>query len=417
MKVFLKKHGKKCILACALASLIATSAIVMPKLASQAAQSASAKQKAKLDRLVDFTVEVESSRPRVLQITDTQIQDGAQIRENELGNSDILSIDKVEQACYQYIDAAIKKSQPDLILLTGDMVYGRYDDQGTVFQSLVEYIDSFKIPWAPVFGNHEAECEKGVDWQCEQLENAEYCLFKQGDVSGNGNYTVGLMHNDELIRVFFMMDTMGNGKASEASKTGKNGTNAENGMAKDQLDWFAGKVDRIARVSPQTKLSMAFHIPLAVFNDAMVEYGAPTIADYNNLTDEMKNFTVDIDAYVGGKKNENDYGYLGILTVSNWDRDKTAWELIKSKGVDSIFAGHNHVNSASIVYEGVRLSYGLKTGLYDQVNYRQPDGTIKGSWNWQAGEPIVGGTVIELAPNGAIDDIYHAYYKNTLVQE
>ena len=30
-----------------------------------------------------------------------------------------------------------------------------------------------------------------------------------------------------------------------------------------------------------------------------------------------------------------------------------------------IFAGHDHVNSSSLVYEGIRLTYGVKTGTYD----------------------------------------------------
>lgn len=410
MKEFFKKHYKKCILACALATVMATSAIMIPIFIGNAAQKAAEKQKAKIDRLVDFTVEVESSRPRVLQLSDTQIQDGAQIREGDLGDPDILSIEKVNQACYQYIETAIEKSQPDLILVTGDIVYGKYDDNGSVFKGLVDYIDSFEIPWAPVFGNHEAESKMGADWQCEQLENAEHCLFKQGDVSGNGNYTVGLIHNDELIRVYFMMDTHGNYAASEASKTGKNPTYSANGMQQDQLNWFAAKADKIKKTSPNTKLSMAFHIPLAVFNDAMIPYGAPEITDYTALPEGASTFAVNIDTFDGLKNNEDDFGYLGCLTTSNWDRDKTAWELIKSKGVDSIYVGHEHVNDCNVTYEGVRLIYGLKTGLYDHVNYVKKDGSIIKSYSWGAGKPIVGGKLTVLSADGSFDNCYNLYH-------
>lgn len=38
--------------------------------------------------------------------------------------------------------------------------------------------------------------------------------------------------------------------------------------------------------------------------------------------------------------------------------------------------GHEHGNSASTVYQGVRIQYGQKTGTYDRANYRKTDGSI-----------------------------------------
>ena len=37
----------------------------------------------------------------------------------------------------------------------------------------------------------------------------------------------------------------------------------------------------------------------------------------------------------------------------------------KAVNVDGVFFGHSHVNNASIVGEGIRWTFGLKTGLYD----------------------------------------------------
>ena len=62
--------------------------------------------------------------------------------------------------------------------MTGDIIYGEFDDKGTSLINLINAMESFGIPWAPVFGNHEQESMKGADWQSEQLENAEHCLSR-----------------------------------------------------------------------------------------------------------------------------------------------------------------------------------------------------------------------------------------------
>ena len=38
-------------------------------------------------------------------------------------------------------------------------------------------MDSFEIPWSPVFGNHDNESKMGVEWQCDQLEKANFAYF------------------------------------------------------------------------------------------------------------------------------------------------------------------------------------------------------------------------------------------------
>ncbi|MBO5070862.1 MAG: hypothetical protein J6C37_10965 [Roseburia sp.] len=104
---------------------------------------------------------------------------------------------------------------------------------------------------------------------------------------------------------------------------------------------------------------------------------------------------------------EGDFGYLGSDLKTAWDLDGSVWRGLKKLGVDSIFVGHEHCNSASVVYDGIRCQYGLKSSTYDRANYIQGDGTIVGSYS-EAGKPIIGGTVIALSEkDGSIREAYH----------
>ena len=247
----------------------------------------------------DFTVEVEEGRDIVvLQLTDPQIIDAAQARrEDRLDAAEKVywATDKMEERCYGYMRETILAVNPDLILMTGDLVYGEFDDNGTAFLSLIEFMEGFEIPWAPIFGNHDNETAKGAKWQCQQLENAEHCLFKKGDVTGNGNYTVGLVQGGELKRAFIMLDTHG------CLRSG--------GLITDQVDWFTDEAAKIKNSAPEANLSFVMHIQPMVFKDAYAKYG------FTNSGTSSSPINIDkIDVRI-----EGDFGYLGKDLKTPWD--------------------------------------------------------------------------------------------------
>ena len=331
-------------------------------------------------KIPDFMIEVESGRdPVILQLTDPQILDAAQQRLPNRISSDqatYYATHRMEANCFRYMRETIEAVKPDLILITGDLVYGEFDDVGTSLLALIEFMESFDIPWAPIFGNHDNESKKGADWQSARLEAAKNCLFKQRTLTGNGNYTVGIQQDGVLKRVFFMLDSNGCGAVSEESRANGH-TVTSVGFGQDQIDWYTETAKSIRALSPATKLSFAFHIQPAVFEE------------------------------IGTQCNALDFGYLGANLKSAWDHDSVVWNGLKALGVDSILVGHEHCNSASIVYEGIRLQYGQKSSTYDRVNYLKKDGSIVGSYPPASGTPLVGGTVMPLScHDGSICDPY-----------
>ena len=343
--------------------------------------------------LVDFIVSVPADREAViLQLTDTQIIDASQARtEDRFGAAaeEYWGADKTDERCYDYIREVVQAISPDLILLTGDLVYGKFDDNGSRFLELIEVMESFGVPWAPVFGNHENESKMGVDWQSEQLEAAENCLFLQRTLTGNGNYTVGIEQGGKLVRVFFMLDSNGCGAASAETKANGH-TKTSPGFGHNQINWFTRLANNIQKQSPNTKISLTFHIQLSMFGEAFTKYG----------TDGTNRMYIDYDP----NREDGDFGFIGAKLKSAWDTDKTLWNKIKRLKIDSILVGHVHENSSSIIYDGVRLQYGQKSSTYDRANYIDAYGNILTSTN-NVGTPLVGGTVFNLSrEDGTIVD-------------
>ena len=355
---------------------------------------------------VDFVVDVEGGRDiRVLQLTDIQTISSDQKRyESRVGSS---SVADTYNGYEKYVGQVIERYNPDLIIMTGDNTYGEFDDGGQQFSYLIDFMDSFEIPWAPVFGNHDNESNMGVDWQCEQFENSSYCLFKQRELTGNGNYSVGVTQEGELKRVFYMLDSNGCGAASKASLANGH-TKTSAGFGDDQVDWYTKSMKAVKEVYPEAKLSMAFHIQIAAFGNAMAQYG------YNSST--IRSNPINLDA-IDEAKAKGDFGFIGREPKGAWDTSKVVWNTIKQNGVDSVFVGHEHCNSASIEYQGVRLTYGQKSSTFDRYNCLHEDGSIKDSGTG-GGAPIMGGTYINLSQaDGSIIDAGLYLYDHTLGYE
>lgn len=71
----------------------------------------------------------------------------------------------------------VEETKPDLITLTGDQTWT--GSQRLSVRYFVELMDSFQIPWAPVFGNHDGEGNVDKNWIADRYMASEYCLFQK----------------------------------------------------------------------------------------------------------------------------------------------------------------------------------------------------------------------------------------------
>ena len=311
----------------------------------------------------DFVVKVDKPRKiRILQLTDMQVIDGTQLRRPDRIRPDEIAAwlpENFDSMCGDHIRSLVTQTNPDLIIITGDIIYGSFDDSGRTFDWFCGLMDSFAVPWAPVFGNHDNESKMGVAWQCNRFETSEYCLFKRGSVSGNGNYTVGLAVGDKLERVLYMLDSNGCSAATDESVV------KYRGLYDDQIELVRSCNAKIKAAQGRCVDSfMAFHIPVSCFLDAEREKGY--------TTDEriFYNLGIDMPAKDGdfGCKHEN----TGKCIIVG----EEFYELLNECNTNGVFVGHDHQVNTCISYRGVKWVFGLKTGQYDYHNPSQTGGTL-----------------------------------------
>ena len=334
----------------------------------------------------DFVVQLPENRKgknvKILQITDMQIIDAAQRRYPDRIRPDEIAAwgnDKFDVMCGNHVRSLVTQTRPDLIILTGDIVYGSFDDAGTTFKYICDLMESFKTPWAPVFGNHDNETKMGVTWQCEQFEKSEYCLFKRGNVSGNSNYTVGIAIGDSLIRVIHMLDSNGCCSCDDPSVV------KIEGIYPDQLELVANNTARIRSVQKRAVPAFAaFHIPVDCFKEAEMAKG------YRQGNDD--NYVIGVD--VAAKDNDFGYCYETYRTIPT----NGFCEFLNEQNINGVFVGHIHKTCYCISYKDIAWTFGMKTGQYD---YHLPY-QLGGMLITLTGEDFYVNAIQSLVPCGAM---------------
>lgn len=254
----------------------------------------------------------------------------------------ILNDEKKDAKAFKTIDAMVEKTNPDLIMVTGDITSEK--ENFTAFKTFCSHMEKFNIPWGFVFGNHEGldikyeenevlDPEKIADRQTlsDYLESLPNCIYEAGDenVDGTGNYYYNVTDDSgKVITSLIMMD----------SHSYDEENNGYDHFHDNQIAWYESTVKSIAKEvngdESKVVLSLAFfHVPMKEY---MTAYDAAKGTD-NRLW--------------GFRFPKED----GTPAVDDQMFEKMV-ELGSTKGC---FAGHDHMNNFEVMYQGIRLNYGL----------------------------------------------------------
>jgi len=156
---------------------------------------------------------------KIVQFTDVHMTDEseADLRTKE-GMPRILDIEK-----------------PDLVVFTGDMTYGEQNDK--MLRLALEPVNRAGVPWAAVFGNHDAEVGAGKETLLKVMQESSLCLAEAGEpeVSGVGNYCLAVRgrESDKLSWVMYFLDS---GDYNKNAAVG-----GYDYIKRDQIEWYMRK--------------------------------------------------------------------------------------------------------------------------------------------------------------------------------
>jgi len=228
---------------------------------------------------------------------------------------------------HREITYLVETTKPDLITLTGDQTWS--NENLISLKTLIKWLDDYKIPYAPVFGNHDYGNKKNsavaeLNYCCDLYENGKFSLFKRGpsNLGSLGNYVINIMENDKIFKTLYMIDA-GYGDI----------------ITDEQIAWFKWNADGIKSFNNgiYTQAMCFMHKPIPEFSEAYYKYlqGSSDIEVINDV----------------------------VVSYSLWGTEQNGFfDIAKACNVTDIVCGHQHGNNFTLKYNNIRLTFALKTG-------------------------------------------------------
>lgn len=231
---------------------------------------------------------------------------------------------------FNCITNVINKENPNLIIITGDMIYSTPAKDN--FNKLLNFINNFKIPFGFVFGNHDREFSLSNKELLDIAKSYEYNLTTTAEgVVGESNYDIPIYSNrcNKVETVIYCFDSH-----SLLHPVDETGNVKYDYIKSDQIDWYNKRSAFYTQNNDNKPVkSLVFlHIPIPEYDYAMNSNSAPLVGT------------------VGEKACCPEYN-SGLFAAFK-----------KNKDVIGVFCGHDHDNDFCTIWDGILLAYGRFTG-------------------------------------------------------
>lgn len=273
-----------------------------------------------------------------------------------------------------------EKGSIDLIELTGDQFMLFNMD---VVKDLIDILESFSIPYAITWGNHDREGTAHPNWIIEQFKNAPHCLYTQVDndnVYGTSNYVINLIDEFNVCKWQIVNLDSGTDYAKDSLSLGM----TYDYIRQDQAEWWKAEHDLVGDDVP---VIAYYHIPQYETELAWLEY---------------KNSG---ESYSSKQKF---FKYEGFGSC-NFNKIPYFYNLAKDHGLKGIFMGHCHSNDWTTEYNGVVLGCGVKTGK--ELYYAKVSQNDASKVGINRAFDLVGASVVTLHDDSTFD-LNHFYFDN-----
>ena len=288
----------------------------------------------------------------------------------EDGTFKILQLSDIQDDLYlkpltkNFIIDLLDKTQPDLVVLTGDNIgpnkaLTKWGNKRLI-KNVMDIFEEKGVKVAAVFGNHDGENKLNKDEQFEYYQ--QYSCFvgaeteKGKALTGCGTYNLPIMSSDGSGKTVFNLWMFDSQEYNEENDLGGYGC-----VQKDQIEWYSETEKALTKENGGEPVpSLAFqHIIIPEVYEVLLKTGecnenweiVSTTDDYAEGYSMMKPNAV----YTIPEKYRDEDTFLSETCCSPEYSNGQIQAMIENGNVLGIASGHDHKNSFVIPYKGVDI--------------------------------------------------------------
>lgn len=225
------------------------------------------------------------------------------------------------------INEVIDAEKPDLVMFTGDVIYGKPAEEG--LRQVLKQVSDKKIPFAVTFGNHDDEQGLSGKQLYDIIKTIPYNLTTTvNGISGVTNFILPVKSSDgsKDANILYTFDSHTYSKLK--------GIGGYDYLKFDQIDWYRDNSMKYTKQNGGEPIpSLAFfHIPVPEYNLAAADETA---------------------ILVGTRKEKACAPQLNSGLFAS---------MREMGDIMGTFVGHDHDNDYAVYYKGILLCYGRYTG-------------------------------------------------------
>lgn len=261
---------------------------------------------------------------KILQLTDLHVQYG-----NPKSDSALNCIDRL-----------IAAERPDLVLLTGDVVFSAPADK--TLQLVLNRLTRHGVPFAYLFGNHDCEHDMPLHTLYDMAQKAPHSIMPPRGGVESPDYVLPIRsHNGRrTAALLYCLDSH--------SMSQRPDVKGYAWLTEEQVQWYRQQNRQFTAANGGTPLPALafFHIPVPEFSQACKDEDAVLIGTRMEASCPPSINT-------------------GMFSAMKFGGD-----------VMAIFCGHDHDNDYTLCYQGMVLGYGRYSGGNTVYNHLPTGGRI-----------------------------------------
>lgn len=269
--------------------------------------------------------------------------------------------EKQEADTFKVIEGCLDRTNPDLVVLTGDNISGYWEEFdyaliSKVIHKIADVFDRRNVPFALVFGNHDSELNFHHEIQMVLYLEHKMCLscLNAEEMTGCGTYNLPILSSDGSKKAFNIWMFDSNDYPRDENGKFQHGYDY---VHEDQIAWYEKTAAILKAENGGEPLpSILFqHIPVQQEWDFIKVSDTP-IPGANGYTAKDGKFYYMTDAICGRLRE------APCPPANNHREQFDSW--VKTGDIIAAFFGHDHVNDFIVEKDGIRLIQTLCAGFF-----------------------------------------------------